>query len=904
MMRTRHLLMTATALAASHPGMALANEAGFAAQPPGAADSAAQQSAAEAQPTDQDQNQRSATELDTQVEDIIVTARRIQETLQDAPVAVSVITAERINELGLNSIDDFARQSTGISFSQAFGRSTDRPVIRGQSNVLAGVQFGVETGAAYFIDGIYYQGDIQGFDPQSIGRVEIIKGPQSAFYGRNTYAGAINYITRDPTDAFSISGRLRAAEHEEYEAGVSVSGPIVPEVLGFRLGGRFFTYGGEYRNQLTGKLVGQEETTSANALLVFTPSNDIRNRTRFMYQRDDDGPLAIFLQGAADNNCKPGFRSPFHRARSGALPFVPATLSSNDRNQYFCGVIRPQPDNVRLNTDPIPITIPAFPGPPPFFRTPAVTGTFDGTAYDGIFNEQYMLANIFEWDIGGSGWTFSSLTGYRDNRNLFGTDSDHSDAFAYFNLNPAIGGSLPNGQTEPAFANTNRDDQVDFSQELRLSSPADRPLQAMVGVYYYSQEFQSTDITFASGARGLPLGTDLSQFATIENKAIFGRLQWQPLEELTLSGEIRYAEETKTVIDRSSAANIFCAGEESRASQFGFTGTCRPEATFDGLDPRVTIDWQPNPDLLVYAIFARGRKPGGFNGTAGVTAAQQTGQESFVTYLPEISTGGELGVKVDLLDRRLRVAGSVFYNELGNVQLTSAIPNPNGAGAITSIVTNSGDAENIGFEIEAQAVPAPGLSMNLGISYVDAKFTSGCDADEFILNSGGLRPNFDTQNPPPAALALCDITGRRLPLGSPWTVNGSATYESALPGTELQIFTNANFSYEASKYIQVHNLAETGDTFLLNGRIGIRTGNFTIALFGRNLTEEDSINLATRWFDLRYGLGTRNLPPGSGNPPTQPFNGSPAQIETGFPRAFFATLRRGRTFGIEATFNF
>ena len=126
------------------------------------------------------------------VADIIVTARKTSETLQDTPVAVSVVTSAKIAELGLTSIDDFAKLSTGISFSQAFGRFTDRPVIRGASNVLANVQFGVETGAAYFVDGVYFQGDLQSFDPSSIERVEIVKGPQSALYGRNTYSGAIN----------------------------------------------------------------------------------------------------------------------------------------------------------------------------------------------------------------------------------------------------------------------------------------------------------------------------------------------------------------------------------------------------------------------------------------------------------------------------------------------------------------------------------------------------------------------------------------------------------------------------------------------------------------------------------------------------------------------------------------
>ncbi|MCA3255999.1 MAG: TonB-dependent receptor plug domain-containing protein, partial [Alphaproteobacteria bacterium] len=240
------------------------------------------------------------------LEEIVVTARKTSERLSDAPVSVSALSANRIQELGLQSIDDFAKQATGISFSQAFGRSTDRPVIRGQSNVLAGVQAGVETGAAYFVDGVYYQGDIQGFDPESIERVEIIKGPQSALYGRNTYAGAINYITKDPTDSFTGSVRATAAEYAEYQLAGSVSGPIAGEKLGFRAGGRYYTYGGQYTNQLTGKKVGDEQSTSGYLTLVFKPVDDFKMRSRVSYQHDDDGPLAIFLQGAADNNCYPG----------------------------------------------------------------------------------------------------------------------------------------------------------------------------------------------------------------------------------------------------------------------------------------------------------------------------------------------------------------------------------------------------------------------------------------------------------------------------------------------------------------------------------------------------------------------------------------------------------------------
>ena len=814
------------------------------------------------------------------IADIVITARKTEETLSTAPVAVSVVTSQSIERYGLNSIEDFARLSTGISFSQAFGRSTDRPVIRGQSNVLAGVQAGVETGAAYFIDGIYFQGDLQGFDPLSIERVEIIKGPQSALYGRNTYAGAINYITRDPGDKLAVNGRARAAQYNEFEVAANASGPIIPDVLGFMAGGRFYTYGGQYRNQLTGKRVGSEETLSAHATLLFTPGDNLRWRVRANWQRDDDGPLAIFLQGSADNNCRPGFRSPAFRAGSPFLPGAPAVLSSNNNNQYYCGTIRPQPNNVRLNTDAVPLR--------------PQLGTRDGTAFDGVFNEQLILSNIVDWDVAGSGWTVTSLTGWRRSKNLFGTDADHSDAFVYFGPIPA-----PNTDPEPAFANTNRDRQTDFSQELKLSSPVDRPFRVMVGGYFFKQTFQSRDITFASGTAAVPLGNDLTNYSTIRNWALFGLAEWKITDNLSITGELRYQEETKTQIDRAvGAASTFCAGQSGRAAQFGFTGTCQDSATFTGLDPRITVNYTTDGGTLIYGVFATGRKPGGFNGSAGVIATGQTGT-NFVTYDQEVSKGGELGAKFDALDGTLRMAVAGFYNQLSDVQLTTAIPNPTGNGAITSIVNSVGDAETKGFEIEGTVAPTRNLLFTLGIAYVDARFTKGCDTDDFILNSGGIRPNFDTRNPPAAGLALCDISGRRLPLGSPWIINGTINYDREIRDG-LTFFANSNWSFEDSKYVQVDNLAETGETFLVNARLGVRTPRVTFALFGRNLTNEDAIPLATRWFDLRYGAGTRGLPPAS----SVQFDGRPAQIETGTPRGFFGTLRRGRTFGVEANFAF
>uniref|UniRef100_UPI003F715010 TonB-dependent receptor n=1 Tax=Polymorphobacter sp. TaxID=1909290 RepID=UPI003F715010 len=714
----------------------------------------------------------------------------------------------------------------------------------------------------------------QAFDPEQLQRVEIVKGPQSALYGRNTYAGAINFVTKDPTTTWTANIRASVAEYGEYVASGSISGPILGEALTFRAGGRYSEYGGQFTNQLTGKKVGQEQTKVGYLTVVARPTEDIKIRLRGEYSEQEDGPLALFLQGSAENNCSPGLRSNLYRTVGGAFGSnVPATLGNTpgaqNPNQYYCGPIQPQPNGIRLNTDPVPTTF----------------GVRDGTAFDGVQNKQFNASAIIDWDLGGSGWILSSMTGYRKLLNRFGTDSDHSDGFFFFQ--PAFLG-VPGPLVEPTFANTTKKNIKDFSQEVRLASPVDKPFRAMVGLYYYKQDFDQVDLTFTNPFAGDPLGSNLSQTATIENKAVFGLLAWDPLPGLTIQGELRYQEETKTLLDRQSATSIFCAGESANAALFGFTGTCLAEGKWTGTDPRITINYTTPGGTLLYAVYARGRKPGGFNGVNG-----QTDGRPF--YSEELAEGGEVGVKWTSSDRKASITVAGFYNKLKGVQLTNAIP----AGqAVNSIVVNTGDARNQGFEIEFAAAPHPDLMANVNLSYVDAKFTSGCDADFFQLNSGGIRANFQSANPPAAALPLCDITGKRLPLGSSYQVNGSISWEPNITET-IKLTTNLNFSLEDKKYVQTDNLAFVPSAFLLNARIGFRTANgIQVVAFGRNLTNEDAVPLATRWFDYRYGFGTRNIPTGL------TFNGQPAQAESGAPRGFFAPLRRGRTFGIETIMRF
>ena len=178
--------------------------------------------------------------------DIIVTARKTEERLQNAPTTVAVATAEVIDRLGLDSIADVTKTTAGIVFDDSFGRDGNRPVIRGQANILG------SSGVAYFIDGIYYSGSIADYDVESVSRIEVVKGPQSALYGRNTYSGAINIISKMPGDTWQ--GRVSAdiSERDRYEITAGVRGPI-GSGFGVSLGGRYYDNKGEFVNAMTAR---------------------------------------------------------------------------------------------------------------------------------------------------------------------------------------------------------------------------------------------------------------------------------------------------------------------------------------------------------------------------------------------------------------------------------------------------------------------------------------------------------------------------------------------------------------------------------------------------------------------------------------------------------------------------
>lgn len=235
------------------------------------------------------------------LEEIVVTARKRTETLLEVPVAVTAFTADAIEAGGFENVADLAMLTPNLSYQSTYGRHFDRPVIRGMSNILGDSE---KANAGNFIDGIFVSGSLFAQELDNLERVEIIKGPQSALFGRATFAGAINYITKrpdnEPVGRLSVSGGT-----DDYkELALSHSGALIPDQLYYYVGGRYYDRDNQYRNLGPGGGgAGGQNSRSLTGKLVYEPSERFQSTLRISYADDDDEEYPNELLPSSANNC-------------------------------------------------------------------------------------------------------------------------------------------------------------------------------------------------------------------------------------------------------------------------------------------------------------------------------------------------------------------------------------------------------------------------------------------------------------------------------------------------------------------------------------------------------------------------------------------------------------------------
>jgi outer membrane receptor protein involved in Fe transport len=426
------------------------------------------------------------------IEEIIVTARKREESILEVPVAVTAFSADDIEQLGLNDITDIARFTPGFSLNSALGRqpASFRPVFRGVTTVRNGV--GNANAGTIFVDGVYVGGALLATELENLERVEIMRGPQSAQYGRNTYVGAVNYVTKRPTEELKGEISATAAQHETFDATGWVSGPLGSDQLLFALGAGHREYGGEWDNLRDGSEVGGEESDEITAKLLYQPNDDLDITLKLGWQQTDDDHFAMYLQPSTLNNCC--FRTP----------------DSPRAREYYVGKAVLQ-EQVNLYTDLL------------------ASNGGSGTELDRALGS--LAVN---WRVGG--FTLTSVTG------VISDDLDMGFDSSYAGYDP----SVPFVQPAGSFLIFEEKEYDDFSQELRLTSAADQPLRFTAGLYYYDGEADTTLRNHIDPNTGIASADPRSR-DEVENTAVFGGVEWDFLERWTAGAELRWAQDEVTV---------------------------------------------------------------------------------------------------------------------------------------------------------------------------------------------------------------------------------------------------------------------------------------------------------------------------------------------------------------------
>lgn len=811
----------------------------------------------------------------TLLNQIIVTARKREENLQEVPLSVSAVTADFLERENIKSLDEVAKYVSGFSFDDEFGRADGRPIIRGQANILG------NSGVSFFVDGVYITGSILDLNLQDVERIEVIKGPQSALYGRNTYSGAVSITTKSPTDELEAQVSAEIAEFSQYEVSANVRGPL-SDTVGFNISGRYFERGGPFNNQFDGTKVGQQESMSVSGTLYFEPSERLDIRARVAYaERDDDQPR-LFLLDSTQNNC-----------------FTDVGSFYNGQGRYFCGEIETQP----INIDDVRAL-----GQKGFVKdsdlATSISVSYEASdevtiKYIAGYNDE---SSNFQQDLGYSPVSYAPTSFFR-------APASFIFPGAYFHV---LGGEVIDFQSQ------GKGSGWDFSEELQIDYDGET-FDAMIGGYYFKtknrgvglnappsafnailQETFATAVArenaFCANIANPASGPCFANFnfgdsvddATLvafrdtslsqtRNIAVFGRIAAEPTDKLEISAEARYAEdkiESGGGIDATATFDANGAQIDSSSAPEGVR-----EATFTSFNPRFTVAYAASADTNLYATAARGNKQGGFNNSSLIALG-------FGTFDEENVWSYELGAKNVLMDGQMIFNIAGFYNTINNYQLTQSVVVPD-ENRTATLIDNVGKVVLKGIEVESNWAPSsvPGLIMNLTYAWTDSNIKRGTDANQGTLNDvadDGLRNcSLGFENP---AVASCEsgnnalfgsIVGQQLPRQAEHMFSGGFTYSRPFTD-QFELVLGATASYESKRFIQVHNLAYVGSAFLVSANIGIQNETFGIRAWAKNLTGEDSAVGAIRFADEADS----------------------------FKRAFAGTPRVGSQFGVTATVNF
>jgi iron complex outermembrane recepter protein len=755
------------------------------------------------------------------LDEIIVTARKVEERLQDVPLSIRAFSGDTLAAAGVSNITDLANATPGLQYATDLGRTAERPVVRGISSLRPEAPQPVSV----FLDGVYVRDGVLALLMDDVARVEVIKGPQSSLYGRATYMGAINVVSKRPTDTFTAKMIGTVAEAEQYEFFGVISGPIIDNKLSGRFAVKSYEFGGQYTNGAspTGAKLGKERTFQMQAGLEFKPSENFTAYLTGSIKKDRDGYLLgvartvptisgttiTSLNGTtnvADLSVCDGktLRITVNNTVTGQPDPSVAVPAATRLNGWPCGAVNGWADRTTVFRNVVDLQSYIDP------RTGRDYGNIEG-----LNQETHRAALTLTWDVF-DGHTITSQTGYSRQAQKLGTDQ------SYNNTRFAV--------TNAPWTTFDDNTLSTWSQELKVSSPTDQRLQWLAGGFYYTEYFQG--ITTNVIQRASPTApvtaapTRLVSPRETLNWALFGRLQYEIFEGLRASAEVRYSYEKNKFGDNTSLGTAVITTDRFTAGQPVIVNV---PVTDKGWSPRFTLDYKVLPDVLLYAQVAKGTKSGGINAAAGTPASQ-------VNFRGETVWAYEFGAKTEWFDRRVRANVALFQNDVNELQLSQAVVSNNpvtGLPATITVVSNVGKARTRGVEFELDVAVTSTIRAGVTYAYTDAKAVQG-----FEITSGNAFGGNQS------------VAGFKLPRSPEHSLSGNIGYTQPLAfWDDTKFFFRVDANYQSRRYAEVQNLIWADPTTKVNLNTGLDGGRWKATLWVKNLFNSDEAANAFRYLD-------------------------------------------------------
>jgi outer membrane receptor protein involved in Fe transport len=827
------------------------------------------------------------------VEEITVTTRKREEKLQEIPIAVEALGQQLLQDRSVNDLTELARQSPSIQFDTGFAPQDTRIAIRGLSPTRG------RPNVAVLQDGIDVSSESVGgtaggsllINPRlfDLERVEIVKGPQVALYGRSAFAGALNFVTAAPGDELEGTVGTEIGNKGAQQFQGRVSGPITDTLSG-GLSGMIWTRDGFYTNDRTGQEMGNQEGTSIAGTLRWRPTDKLDIRVRAENLNDEFGvtPFAIPPATQSFTNAAPGPR-PFNRdflvpveAQQGGV--VSPTLGS------VPGWGGEVPDagslRARMSEDP---------------RTCTQSGAPECSNYPGTDRTINRGTLTVNWDLGST--LFTSLSHIADADTSIWEGAEDVSA----NADPTPAEFIVDSRTKL------------YSQEFRLASNnADSRVQWLVGGLLWRENVTVDDGSFTclnyTGFTGGPFTPQpcgpflraLSKNAPLnvpgdgqtplnadrwlrqtEHWSVFGLVEWRFADKWKVAFEGRQTWEDVEARgpDRDNGlfdpSGTLCAlqggdtcnsilGPGTRANGLTVVSQARGGNQRDNFfAPKVTLTFTPTDDALLYLSFAETYKPEGLSAFVAGTGAffDRNCVEDPVTGVPraepicdpiegqrfkqERLDYYEFGWKTDWLDRRLRVNGALFFQDFKNKQVSTQIIDPNTGFALARVV-NAGKAEVLGAELEVVWQATEHLTLSGSHTWLDTEYTDYKSATSGVGRIAYAGNCAIVQGQPGCVVSYDGNQLERAPENSFF---GNVRYERTLTG-DTKWFVEADAIYQDSRFTSEDNQVILPDYWLANFRFGVRNRTWDVLGFVDNAFDDDTVKVAFDDGDIPNFYGT------------------------------------------------